>query len=113
MGRNRSATFGRELLDLFEVGDRNNARYNLLAETVFGSKITEAVEGTKEILRHLIIRLTKVEEANPFLFHPSVADRKVETIIVEEEVVEQPTDETTTEETDEVVKDGEAEEETV
>ena len=86
-------------------------RFELEANKV--AEITEAVEGTKEILRHLIIRLTKVEEANPFLFHPSIADRKVETIIVEEEVVEQPTDETTTEETDEVVKDGEAEEETV
>ena len=86
-------------------------RFNVEAGKI--AEITEVVEGTKEILRHLIIRLTKVEEANPFLFHPSIADRKVETIVIEDEAAEVPADETTTEETEEVVKDGEAEEETV
>ena len=54
------------------------------------AELTEVVEGSKEILRHLLIRLTKVEEANPFFFHPAIADRKVETIVAEEEVVEAP-----------------------
>lgn len=54
------------------------------------AELTEVVEGSKEILRHLLIRLTKVEEANPFFFHPAISDRKVETIVVEEEVVEAP-----------------------
>jgi ribosomal protein S6 len=53
-------------------------------------EVTEMVDGTKELLRHLLIRLTKIEEANPFYFHPAIADRVVETIIVEaeEEAVE-------------------------
>ena len=53
------------------------------------AEVTEMIEGTKQILRHLLIRLTKVEEANPFYFHPAIADRVVETIIapVEEEAV--------------------------
>ena len=38
----------------------------------------------KEILRSIIIRLNKVEEANPFMFHESIKSRKVETIDVEE-----------------------------
>ena len=54
------------------------------------AKLTEVVEVSREILRHLLIRLTKVEEANPFFFHPAIADRKVETIVAEEEVVEAP-----------------------
>jgi hypothetical protein len=41
------------------------------------------VEGKKELLRHLIIRLDKVEEANPFYFHPAIADRVVENIVIE------------------------------
>ena len=51
------------------------------------AEVTEMVEGSKEILRHLLIRLSKVEEANPFLFHPAIADRVVETIMVEAEEV--------------------------
>jgi hypothetical protein len=61
------------------------------------------IEGTKEILRHLLIRLTKVEEANPFYFHPAIADRVVETIIApaDEEVV------VTEEVAEEKIEDGE------
>jgi ribosomal protein S6 len=62
-------------------------RFELEANKI--AEVTEAVEATKEILRHLLIRLTKVEEENPFYFHPAIADRVVETIIIEaeEEVV--------------------------
>lgn len=52
------------------------------------AEINEVVENSKEVLRYLLIRLTKVEEANPFFFHPAIADRKVETVVVEEEAVE-------------------------
>lgn len=67
------------------------------------AEVTEMIEGTKEILRHLLIRLTKVEEANPFYFHPAIADRVVETIIApaEEEVV------VTEEVAEEKIEDGE------
>jgi ribosomal protein S6 len=43
--------------------------------------ITEAVEGTKEILRHLLIRLTKAEEAHPFFFHEVIASQKRSQVI--------------------------------
>ena len=56
------------------------------------AELTEVISGSKEILRHLLIRLTKVEEENPFFFHPAIADRKVETIVVEEELEESPID---------------------
>jgi hypothetical protein len=39
-------------------------------------------------MRHLLIRLTKVEAANPFFFHPAIADRVVETIIIEADEAE-------------------------
>ncbi len=52
--------------------------------------ITEEVEGTKELLRFLLIKLTKTEEAQPFFFHEALATRTVETIVLEdEEVVEE------------------------
>jgi ribosomal protein S6 len=58
-------------------------RFELEASKI--AEVIEAVEGSKEVLRHLLIRLTKVEEANPFYFHPAIADRVVETIILESE----------------------------
>jgi hypothetical protein len=42
--------------------------------------ISEAVAGTKELLRHLLIKLTKVEMENPFRFHEALASKQVETI---------------------------------
>lgn len=59
--------------------------------------VTAEVEGTKELLRHLLVKLTRTDEAHPFRFHPSVADRKVRVItdedIAVEEVVEEKTEE--------------------
>ncbi len=46
--------------------------------------LTEHLEGTKEVLRYLLVKLTKVEEQNPFAFHDSIVDRKVRTISDEE-----------------------------
>jgi len=40
------------------------------------TEVSEAVDGTRELLRHLLIRLTKMEEANPFLFHEALAAQK-------------------------------------
>lgn len=77
------------------------------------AEITEAVEGTKEVLRHLVTKLTKVEEANPFLFHPAIADRKIETIVIEDEVVDAVVEEDIVEEAADVAEDGEAKEEVV
>ena len=71
-GRNRrfsSAYFGwvRFTLDASKLGE-----------------VAEEVGGMKEILRHLIIRLTKVEEAHPFYFHEAIASKRVETIDTDE-----------------------------
>jgi ribosomal protein S6 len=49
--------------------------------------LTAELETQKEVLRYLLVKLTKVEEQNPFRFHESIADRKVRTI-TDEEVVE-------------------------
>lgn len=79
-------------------------RFEIEADKV--AAVTEMIEGAKEVLRHLMIRLSKVEEENPFYFHPAIADRVVETIIVEaEEEVVAP--EEVAEEAEEKVEDGE------
>jgi len=46
------------------------------------------LEGVKELLRHLLIKLTKLEEANPFYFHEALAkiETKVKTIVIEDEI---------------------------
>lgn len=75
--------------------------------------VTEALDITKELLRFMVVKLTKVEEANPFRFHESIADRKVRTIVEEgegEEVAEEATEEVAVEE---VAADGKDAEETV
>jgi ribosomal protein S6 len=60
--------------------------------------ITEAVEGTKELLRHLLIKLTKAEEAHPFFFHEALVTvtKRAETIdldaVESEEVLEEVTE---------------------
>ena len=60
--------------------------------------IKEAVDGTKELLRHLLIKLTKVEEANPFRFHEALEVKQVETID-EDQVADEATSEVTAEDT--------------
>lgn len=76
------------------------------------AEITEMIEGSKDILRHLITRLSKVEAENPFFFHPSVASRVVETIVIDAEA-EEVVEDAIVEEIAEKTEDGEATEETV
>src|SRR6056297_2542301 len=40
--------------------------------------VTEVVESTPQLLRHMVIRLTKAEEANPFMFHEALDTPEVE-----------------------------------
>ncbi len=55
------------------------------------TEITTVVEQTKELLRHLVIKLTKVEEANPFYFHEALTEKQIETVGDDEaEVAEKP-----------------------
>lgn len=73
------------------------------------SEITEVVEHTKELLRHLLIKLTKVEEGNPFFFHEALAsDKQVETIDLDEAtVVEAESTETQSDDSEKVAVEAE------
>jgi ribosomal protein S6 len=52
-------------------------RFRATAESV--ASVTEAADSDQSILRHLLIKLTKVEEANPFRYHEHrKADKMVE-----------------------------------
>jgi len=50
--------------------------------------IVDAIDSNNQILRHLLIRLTRVEEENPFRFHEALAesDKKV-TVVEDSEVI--------------------------
>lgn len=59
----------------------------------FGAAPASAVEITKDmdwnnsILRHLLIKLTRVEEENPFRFHDAIRDQKMVTTIEDSEII--------------------------
>ena len=57
-------------------------RFRLAAEDL--AKLTESIEGESTILRYLIIKLTKVEEANPFKFHENRKSVKMVEVVNEE-----------------------------
>jgi len=57
-------------------------RFMLTPEAL--AEVIEEVEGNKSILRHLVVRLTREESANPFRFHESIADRAPRTIDVDD-----------------------------
>lgn len=66
-------------------------RFRLMADRL--ATLTEELSGNKELLRYLLIKLTKVEEQNTFRFHESIASRKVENIGAEEEGGEEAVEE--------------------
>lgn len=81
------------------------------------AELTAEVENMKDILRAMTIKLTKVEEENPFYFHPSITEKKVDTIEINdseetEEKTEEASSEEDTSETD-TAEDGEETEENV
>lgn len=49
--------------------------------------VTEELEQDANILRHLLIKLTKVEEAHPFRFHEALAEQKMVTTVEESAVI--------------------------
>lgn len=66
--------------------------------------LTETVEGESRLLRHLLIRLTKMEEANPFMFHEALeADQVAEEEVEDAKETEDKKEDDKAEET----KDGE------
>jgi ribosomal protein S6 len=85
----------------------SSAYFGWIRFHLYGAKLeglTEEIDGNKELLRYLIVKLTKVEEANPFRFHDSISDRKVRTIDAEE-VVDAEVEEVASEDVDAVVAD--------
>ena len=85
-------------------------RFRLPASAL--NELTEEFDGQKEILRYLLVKLTKLEEQNPFRFHESIADRKVRTITDEEiveEIVEEIAEDAEVVEADEATIEAEAE----
>lgn len=48
------------------------------------AELVETVEGENRLLRHLLIRLTKMEEVNPFMFHEALDKDIVKTIDLDE-----------------------------
>lgn len=71
--------------------------------------INHDVDGVKELLRHMLVKLTKVEEENPFMFHEALEEQKVETVEVDEEteVAKPAEEEKKTEESTEETKKAE------
>ena len=83
-------------------------RFDLEASKI--AEITEMMDGSKDILRHLVIRLTKVEAEHPFYFHPAIASRTVETVVIEGE---EAAEDAVSDDSEEKAEDGEETEETV
>jgi small subunit ribosomal protein S6 len=62
-------------------------RFEAPAEAI--DEITEALEHTKELLRHLLVKLTKAEEAHPFFYHEAMAaEKRSETVEIDAETAE-------------------------
>lgn len=90
--------------------------------TISPDKIEEIdakAEGMNELLRHILIKLTKIEEENPFMFHESLDKHKTETINLDEEDSEEESsenedsDEEAPDPEEDSVEDGEESEEKV
>lgn len=64
--------------------------------------LLEEVESRGDILRHLLIKLSKVEEESPFQFHKALEGFKKVTTIDEADLAAQPAAETVSEENEEV-----------
>ncbi len=74
-------------------------RFTAMPEQV--EVVNEAVEGTNELLRHLLTKLTKVEEENPFRFHEALEVKPVEDVEAEEDKKEKSAEEVSSEEKEE------------
>ena len=69
--------------------------------------LTEQVDEHKPLLRFLLVRLTKVEEANPFRFHEALVDTKIKNIDLNVELASEAEVVDTSGIIDEVVEGGE------
>ncbi len=78
-------------------------RFQLDAQSL--AHLTEEMDGVKELLRYLLIKLTRVEEEHEFRFHDSIVNKKVYTIADEEIVAEEEVAQEVAEEIEEVAQD--------
>jgi len=83
-----------EIVQYLEGRNRKftSAYFGWVRFTVAPEKITEISEDiteVKELLRQILIKLTKAEAAHPFYFHEALEDLKSETIDVEAEKVDE------------------------
>lgn len=60
-----------------------------ISEATAIDMINEAMDEHPNILRHMVLKLTKVEEAEPFGFHDALEDQKVITVDAEAPKVEE------------------------
>ena len=79
----------------YEIDKYLEGRYRKFTSAYFGwirfeltpaalNLLTESIDEHKQLLRFLLVRLTKVEEANPFRFHEALEHTKVRTIDLDE-----------------------------
>lgn len=83
----------------YEIDKYLEGRYRKFTSAYFGwirfeltpvalTALTEAIGEHKQLLRFLLVRMTKVEEASPFRFHESLEKTVVRNINLDEVVVE-------------------------
>jgi ribosomal protein S6 len=81
----------------YEIDKYLEGRYRKFTSAYFGwtrfklapaalTALTEHVDEHKQLLRFLLVRLTKVEEASPFKFHENLVDVKIKNIDLDVEV---------------------------
>lgn len=81
----------------YEIDKYLEGRYRKFNSAYFGwtrftlapaalTELTTHVDEHKQLLRFLLVRLTKVEEANPFKFHEALVDTKIKNIDLDAEV---------------------------
>ena len=81
----------------YEIDKYLEGRYRKFSSAYFGwtrfklaplalNALTEHVDEHKQLLRFLLVRLTKVEEASPFRFHEALVDTKIKHIDLDVEL---------------------------
>ncbi len=81
----------------YEIDKYLEGRYRKFNSAYFGwtrfklaptalTELTAHVDEHKQLLRFLLVRLTKVEEVNPFKFHEALVDTKIKNIDLDAEV---------------------------
>ena len=81
----------------YEIDKYLEGRYRKFNSAYFGwtrfkltplslNALTEEIDEHKQLLRFLLVRLTKVEEASPFRFHEALVDTKIKNIDLDVEL---------------------------